>query len=238
SSAGFAQEVVYRSAFPACTVLSSLMTTCAHRLDASVMQPLAAIKWTADGLQPLLAESWSTDDEGLTWTIDLREGVTWHDGEPFTAADVVFSFDVYADPAVASRWSSKVASVAGYAAFQAGEADSLSGVEAVDDHTVRVTLAAANPNWMLLEQSFVVILPEHVIGSVPRAELPTDGFWTNRVGTGPFKWDRYVPGETVEVVAYDDYFLGRPNIDRIVYTNFADSASMLAAIESGELDEL
>lgn len=238
SSFGLAQEKVYRSAFPACTVLSSLATTCAHRLDASVMQPLAAIKWTADELQPLLAESWSTDDGGLSWTIDLREGVTWHDGEPFTADDVVFSFNVYADPEVGSRWSSKVASVAGYDAVQSGEADSLSGVEAVDDLTVRITLSSANPNWMLLEQSFVVMFPEHILGEVPRAELINDGFWTDRVGTGPFKWDRYVPGETVEVVAYGDYFLGRPNLDRIVYTNFADSASMLAAIESGELDEL
>lgn len=236
-SLGFAQEKVFRTAFPACTVLSSLATTCAHRLDASVMQPLAAIRWTADSVEPLLAESWETEDETV-WTINLRQGVTWHDGEAFTADDVVFSFNVYANPEVGSRWASKVASVAGYDEFQAGTADSLSGVEALDDYTVQITLASSNPNWMLLEQPYVVMFPEHILGDVPAAELIDHEFWTDRVGTGPFQWDRFVPGETVEVVRYDDYFLGAPVLDRIVYTNFADSASMLAAIESGELDEL
>ena len=238
---GFAQdeqgEKVYRSAFRACTVLSSLSTTCAHRLDASVMQPLAAVTWTANELQPLLAESWETED-GKVWTLNLREGVTWHDGEPFTAEDVVFSFNAYANPAVASRWSSKVGGVEGYDAFQSGEADALSGVEAVDDSAVRVTLAEPNPNWMLLEQSYIVIFPEHILGDVPPEELANHPFWTDRVGTGPFKWDLYVPGQTVEVVRNDDYFLGAPELDRIIYTNFADAAALLAAIERGEIDEL
>lgn len=198
----------------------------------------AAVRWSGDGLEPLLAESWSTQDDGLTWTIALRHGVSWHDGTPFTARDVVFSFDAYADPAVASRWSGRIATVKGYKEFQAGEAGSLSGVRAIDDYTVEVTLTAPSPNWMILSQPFIVIFPEHILGKVPRADLVNDPFWTNRVGTGPFKWDVYVPADRIEVVANDDYFLGRPAIDRIVYTNFADAASMLAALERGELDEL
>lgn len=234
----FAQNQVLRAALPNCTVMSTLATTCAHPLDSAVMSPLAEIKWTGDGLQPMLAVSWNTTDGGKTWTIDLRHGVKWQDGAPFTAADVVFTFNTYANPKVGSRWSSKVGSVEGYKAFQAGTADHLSGIVAVDDYTVRVTLSQPNPNWMRLEQPYVVILPKHILGNVAPDKIISDPFWTHRIGTGPFKWESYVPGESVTLVKNPDYFLGAPKLDKIIYTNYASASAELAALQSGALDEI
>ena len=223
-----------------CGTQGSPFATCTHRLDATVMQPLAAIKWTADvtDLQPLLAESWEVEEDGRAILYHLREGVTWHDGEAFTADDVVFSFNTYANPAVGSRWASKLSNVEGYEAFQAGEADSLSGVTKVDDTTVRVALNEPMPLWPGLFGIYIVIFPEHLLGDVPPEELQSDPFWSNRVGTGPFKWSNYEPDQFIELVRFDDYFLGAPLLERIIYRFYTDSSTQLAALESGEIDAI
>ena len=223
-----------------CATQGSPFATCTHRLDATVMQPLAAIKWTADvtDLQPLLAESWEVEGDGQAVVYTLRQDVTWHDGEPFTAEDVVFSFNVYANPAVGSRWASKLSSVQGYEAFQAGDADSLSGVTAVDDHTVRVELNEPLPLWPGLFGIYIVIFPEHLLGDVAPEELQGHPFWSERVGTGPFKWSNYEPDQFIELVRNEDYFLGAPLLERIIYRFYTDASTQLAALESGEIDAI
>jgi len=218
-----------------CAADSSLNTTCTHRLDITVNHPLAAITWQG-GLQPLLAESWEMEEDGKVWIFNLREGVNWHDGEPFTVDDVVFSYNAYANPKVASRWAGKAGSITGYDEFQAGEADSLAGVTAVDDMTVRVELKEPIPLWPNLEQIFLVVFPEHILGDVPPEELMGHDYWRNRVGTGPFKWASYEPDQFIELVRNEDYFLGAPKLERIIYHMYADAATHVAALESGEID--
>ncbi len=231
-------EQVFRSALPGNSFEGSPWTTTGHKLDATVLQPLAAIRWTGDGVEPLLAESWDTPDGGQTWTVNLRQGVTWHDGEPFDADDVVFSFNVYANPEVGSRYSIRLSDVVGYDEVVDGTADALAGVTKVDDLTVQIELKEALPIWWDFSQIFVVIFPEHILGEVAPAELRGHPYWTeDRVGTGPFVWSDYRPDQFVELVAYDDYFLGRPQLDRIVYQVFADTDAMLNAMANGEIDE-
>lgn len=218
-----------------CGADSTLNTTCTHRLDITVNQPLVAITWQGS-LQPLLAESWEMQEDGKVWVFTLREGVNWHDGEPVTADDVVFSYNAYANPKVASRWASKAASILGYDEFQAGEADSLAGVSAVDDMTVRVELKEAIPLWPKLEQIYLVVFPEHLLGDVPPEELIGHEYWRNRVGTGPFKWSKFEPDQFIELAANEDYFLGAPKLDRVIYHMYADAATHVAALENGEID--
>lgn len=225
-----------REAFRTGCMQGSLWTTCGHRLDATVLQPLAAIKWTGDGLQPLLAESWEMQEDGQVWIINLRDGVTWHDGTAFTSADVVFSFNAYANPAVGSAWASKVQDIAGFDEFQNGDADSLAGVTAVDELTVRIELSSPAPLWMSLQQIFIVIFPNHILGEVPAEELFGHPYWENRVGTGPFSWVEYVPDQSITVEGYDGYFLGAPLLDRIVYQIYADVPTILNALENEEVD--
>lgn len=233
----FAQGT-YRAAFRTGCTTGSLFTTCGHRLDATVMQPLAAIKWTADEVQPLLAESWDVEQEGKAYVFHLRQGVTWHDDEPFTADDVVFTYNTYANPQVGSAWNSKLSDVLGYAAFQDGAADSLEGVTKIDDATVRIELNAPNPNWVELFQTFIVVLPEHILGDVEPSALAGHPYWENRVGTGPFKWSRYEPDQFIEVVRNEDYFLGAPRLERIIYQIYADIPTILNALENGEVDSM
>lgn len=229
----------YRAGWLAgCGAISSLATTCTHRLDMTVLQPLAGIKWTADDVQPLLAESWDMEEDGKVWIFHLREGVTWHDGEPFTADDVVFSFNAYVDPAVGSRWHVRLSDILGYDEFRAGEADSLEGVTKVDDMTVRVELKNAAPLWILLSQPYIIIFPNHLLGDVPAEELIGHDYWSSRVGTGPFKWENYEPDQFIELVRNEDYFLGAPKLERVIYQFYADASTHLAALENGEIDSI
>lgn len=232
-----ADQTTIRSAFRNGCMTGPVYTTCGRRLDETVLQGLAHIKWTGDELQPLLATSWETPDEGVTWIFHLREGVNWHDGEPFTADDVVFTYNLYANPAVASTYAAKLVDVAGYQEFKDGAADHLAGVTKIDDYTVQFDMVGPRPLWPMLNQISISILPEHILGEVTPEELPNHPYWTeNRVGTGPFVWSQYVPDQYVEVVANPDYFLGAPQVDRIVYQIYADVPSILNALQAGEVD--
>jgi ABC-type transport system substrate-binding protein len=125
---------VFRSPMRTGCAVGTLWTTCGRRLDEAFLQGLAQVKWTADGVEPLLAESWEMEEGGQAFVFHLREGVTWHDGEPFTADDVVYSFNIFANPAVGSTYASKLAAVKGYDEFQAGTATELAGVTKIDDY--------------------------------------------------------------------------------------------------------
>ena len=235
---GDAVEQTFTSALPASSFEGSPWTTTGHKLDATVLQPLAAIRWTGDAVEPLLAESWDTPDGGQTWTVNLRDGVTWHDGEPFDADDVVFSFNTYVNPEVGSRYAPRLRDVVGYQEVIDGETTELAGVTRVDDLTVQIELNEPLPIWWNYSQIFVVVFPEHILGDVPPAELRGHPYWTeNRIGTGPFVWNEYQPDQFVELVANDDYFLGRPQLDRVIYRVFVDSSAMLNAMANGEIDE-
>jgi peptide/nickel transport system substrate-binding protein len=182
----------FRSAMrTGCIEMGTLHTTCGHRLDETVLQGLVHIKWTGDDVQPMLAESWKTPDGGKTYVFSLRHGVKWHDGTPFTAKDVVFSLNLYANPKVNSPWSQKLSAVAGYKAFQDGSAASLAGVKALDDMTVQVELDSAKPLWVQLQLIAISIFPEHILGKVAPGDIKGNAFWVNRVGTGPFIWKKY-----------------------------------------------
>jgi peptide/nickel transport system substrate-binding protein len=234
---GAGNDGTIRQAFRTGCMAGPLWTTCGRRLDETVLQGLAHVKWTGNGVQPLLAESWSTSDGGKTWTFKLRRGVQWHDGKPFTADDVVYSFNTFADPAVASIYATKLSDVAGYQEFRDGKATSLRGVGKVDDHTVRIELVGVRPLWVELQQISITILPRHLLAGIKASDLQQAPYWTqNRVGTGPFKWTRYVPDQFIELARNDTYFLGAPKASRMIYRIFADIPSIINALSAGEID--
>lgn len=227
---------VFRSPMRTGCAIGTLWTTCGRRLDEAFLQGLAQVKWTADGVEPLLAESWEMEEGGTAFVFHLREGVTWHDGEPFTADDVVYTFNIFANPAVGSTYAAKLADIVGYDEFKDGTATELAGVTKVDDMTVRVELKSASPLWVELQQISISILPEHILGSVPADQLRTNGYWKNMVGTGPFVMSKFVDDQYIEGVANENYFLGKPKLDKIVFQIYADTAAILNALEAGELD--
>lgn len=186
---------------------------------------------------PRLAESWEISDDATTFTFNLQQGLEWSDGEPFTADDVVYSFNRYADPAVASAWASRLSGVVGYDDFKSGAADSLEGVQAVDENTVEITLATANAGFLSLigYGSVFYILPEHILGEVDPAALLEDEFFNlPQVGMGPYIMDEFNVDQDVVLTANDNY-RSEVGIDTL-YLKLLTSDVATAQLASGEID--
>jgi peptide/nickel transport system substrate-binding protein len=171
---------------------------------------------------PELAEDWEISEDGREYTFTLRDDVTWHDGEPFTAEDVVFTFED-----VLLEFHARTAASLGSA---------LESVEATDDHTVvfRFTEAYA-PLLQQLNVTEAPILPQHVYGD---GDIETHEANTAPVGTGPFVFESYTEGSEIRATANEDYFKDGPDLDALVMRIIPDEGSQLLALESGEVDFL
>jgi peptide/nickel transport system substrate-binding protein len=174
---------------------------------------------------PALATSWDTSSDGLTWTFHIREGVTWSDGKPFTAADIAYTYNRILDGGPeATTWESYLAQV--------------KTVTAPDDTTVVLKLSKPNAVLPLLP---IPIIPEHVWKNVSekavktyRAE-PTDG--KPVVGTGPFRLvEGKAGGSTYRFEANPDYWGGKPKVDEVVFRVFKAEDPMVQALIKGEVD--
>jgi len=170
-------------------------------------------------LQPRLAAEYSVSDDGLTILFRLRPGVLWHDGTEVTADDVVFSVEQVRDPQLENRSYAPL--------FQ-----DLESVVAVDARTVRATYSKATPDAM--EGWRLPIIPAHLAES--GAELLTGDYRRHPVGCGPFRFVRHLEGEEIVLEANEDYWDGRPAIDRLVFRIFPEQRTGLQALLSGELD--
>lgn len=169
-------------------------------------------------IEPDLAESWETSDDGRTWTFHLREGVQFQGGYgEVTADDVVFSFERARDPDTSAFASD-------YAAFDT--------IEAVDPHTVRITLEHSVPGFLGLVANY----HGGNILSEKAAEDLGETFKTNPIGTGPFQFDEAVTQQYVKLKAFPDYFRGAPKIDDIQVQFIPSGSSRDLAFQSGELD--
>lgn len=171
---------------------------------------------------PSLAKEWSASEDGLVWTFKLQDGVKWHDGEPFTAKDVEFTFnEIVLDKSLGSNGASNYKAV--------------EKVVAKDDLTVEFHLKnpwAALPAYLGFNSE---ILPKHKFEGKDPWEL-TSFNKEKPVGTGPFKVGNYISGQSVELVRNDDFFGGAPYLDKLVYKILAEKNTHVAQALSNELD--
>lgn len=171
-----------------------------------------------EGLEPDLAEKWEHTPDGLTWTFHLRKGIKFHGnyGE-LTSDDVVYSL--------------KRASKSDTSSF-ASDYAAVESIDAVDPYTVRIKLKQVIPSLLGLVANY----HGGNIVSKKAAEALGADFKLKPVGTGPFAFEAYKPGESVTLVANKAYFRGAPKIDRIVYRFIPADAARDLAFTSGELD--
>lgn len=171
--------------------------------------------------EPDLATSWTTSEDGLTWTFALRPGVRWHDGTPFSATDVRFTFEQILDLSSGTRLRSDFASVA--------------GVDVVDSLTVRFRLKAPFAPLLTLLGYNAGILPEHLLRGHKLSDA-TDFNRAHPIGTGPYKVEAVVPGASVTLVRHERYHGPRPAIDRMVFKVVPDINAQVAQLRAGALD--
>jgi oligopeptide transport system substrate-binding protein len=183
-------------------------------------------------LSPLVAKSYEISDDELTYTFHLRDNVMFHNGRQMVANDFKVGWARYLDPEVQSNAGPiYLGSIVGAQDVIEGNTKDLSGVEAVDDLTLKVTLSEPDPG-------FLMRLATTVTWVVP-AEAVVEGKaeWVDQpVGAGPFKFVEWKTNERIVLEAFDDYFLGRPQIDRIEYYIVPDATTEVAMYEGDELD--
>jgi peptide/nickel transport system substrate-binding protein len=175
----------------------------------------------------LLAEAWESNEDASVWTIYLRDGVTWHDGEAFTADDVVFTYELHMNEGTGSSYTADLTS-------------KIASVEAVDDLTVQFNLTGTLVDF-LVDIGGYKIVAEHVWADVDPASVKTDGGATGQdparvVGTGPFIFEEWVTGDHATSVRYDDYWNGAPALDEYIYKVVTDQAAGTAQLKTGEID--
>jgi peptide/nickel transport system substrate-binding protein len=170
---------------------------------------------------PDLAVSWTQSDDGLAYTFSLRPNVRWHDGHPFTARDVKFTFDQIVDVRSGSRLRSDFAAV--------------QGVDVIDSLTVRFRLGAPFAPFLSLLGYNAGILPEHAFRG--RALTAASDFNREKpIGTGPFRVVQSSPGSAVVLERNPDYYGTQPALDQLIFRIVPDLNAQVAQLRAGELD--
>lgn len=171
------------------------------------------VKPDSDGnLNPAIASDYSISDDGLTYTFTLRDGITFHNGNPVTVADVKYSIDKCADT---SKGSSLVS------AFS-----NIKAAETPDDKTIVITLTEANPDFLA------------ILGDVNASIVPADvaDLQSQPVGTGPYMYVSRSPQENVVLAKYDGYWGDVANIQDITLKVIADSDAITMGLNGGSVD--
>ncbi len=192
--------------------------------------------YNAEGkLGPDLAEAMPRlSPDAKVYTIPIRRGVQFHNGRELKAADVKYSLERQAHPTSRSWGPSFASNIVGAKEVIAGRTTTMSGIQVVDDYTVRVTLEQP-------QAVFPGILSMAINAIVPKEEVDRHGqdYRLHPVGTGPFRLERWTPGQEISFVRNRQYFRkGVPHLDRIVYKFGVDPSVGLLRFERGEVDYL
>ncbi len=170
--------------------------------------------------QPEIATDWSVSEDGLTWTLNIRDDVTFHDGTPLTAEDVAYSLNLYRDT------ESFV--------FLPSYVTAFTAIEAVDPTTVTMTTETpvAAFDYRL---AAMFILPSHIWEAAGDVVAFTND---EMIGSGPFTLAEYSQDEFVRLEANESYWAGRASVDEVIFQTFTNSDARVQALINGELDAI
>ena len=166
-----------------------------------------------------LALNWDIEEEGRVIVFNLRRDVKWHDGLPFTAEDVKFTYEKLIDPKVRTPYS--------------GDFLKIESLEIIDPYKIKVTYR--QPFSPALSSWGMWIMPKHILEN---EDLNKTRFGRSPVGTGPYKFLSWKSGQRIDLVANDEYFKGRPYVDRYVYKIIPDTATMFLELQAEALDTM
>ena len=187
----------------------------ASNVSQQIFDPLV---WINDDLEfePALAESWTVSDDGLRYTYKLREDVVFHNGEPFNADAVVFSWEVQKQPENA------------YFNYYERAAE----VNKIDEYTVELVAQEPNALFLGLTGAIWAFVPPKYY-----SEVGLTGFSQDPIGTGPFMLTEWVRGDRIVLDRNPNYWReGYPKLDRIIFRPITESSTRAAAIQTGEVD--
>ena len=220
--------VVISSAGEPDFLIQPLITTTASKsVTDQLFLPLAELGPKMDamgdsGFEPRLARRWTWAADSLSIAFELDPRARWHDGVPVRAADVRLGYDLIADTLVHSP--------------QAANIVELDSVTVRDSMTAVFWFHRRSLDQFFIAAYNVIPLPEHLLGSLKRADLRSEAFAKAPVGNGPFRFVRWVPTQLIEIVADTTHFLGRPKLDRVVMSFTNNPTVAVTRVLAGEAD--
>ncbi len=165
-----------------------------------------------------LAESVEVSDDGLVYTYKIRDGIKWHDGQPLTAEDIAFTYNLYKDTPE-------------YPYLNGYYTPYFETIEATENNEVILTLSEAIPN-IESQLVYLYVLPEHIWEGVDKLEY--ENF--EMIGSGPFKMTEYVQSEFVRLTANKEHFATPPKVDEVIFQTFENQDALVQAIKTGQVD--
>lgn len=202
------------------------------QVGQAVFDSLVAFDPLTSEVVPAAAETWEPNEDGSVWTFHLVPGATFHDGSPVTAADFKYAWERICNPVNESEVSYHLAVVKGFDEMQDGTATELSGVKAIDDETLEVTL-----QYPFADFAYVVGHP--ALAPVPMALVESDAaaFSEKPIGNGPFMMaEPWNHDQYIKVVKYADYYGDLPKIDGVDFKIFTDQDTAYLEFQAGNVD--
>lgn len=198
-----------------------------HQVEDLIFQHLAEIgaglNTVGDvGFTPSLATRWTWSPDSLSIAFTLDSAARWHDGKPVRASDVAFSFALYTDPKTASPTAVLLSNI--------------DSVSARDSLTAVVWFKQRNPAQFFDVAYQLYVLPQHLLASADRSKLASSPFASAPVGSGPFRFVRWVPNQSLELAADTTGGRRRAQLDRVVFTMAPDPVAAFARVATGEAD--
>ncbi len=187
-------------------------------IDHDVLEALVRVSRYGDKIEPELATSWSLSEDRILYTFHLSPEAKWHDGQPVTSSDVQFTFSRLLDPDGQAVLQEEFAEV--------GE------VTLVDEHTVTLKLDRPRPDF-LFTLSMLPILPSHVFGRTPLAGHPAA---RAPIGSGPFRFVRWNPGQSIEIERNPEWRGEPPHLERIEYRIVTNNRIAFDLFRRGDID--
>ncbi len=178
---------------------------------------------------PGLADSYEIAEDGLTYTFHLNPDATWHDGNPVTSADVVFSLDAQANEAVGSQYTGQFV-------------NTVASWSAIDDHTVQLVATDIMAQLVFYSNAFMPIIPKHIWEGVPVENWQTDPGSTGQdpsrvIGSGPFKFEGISEAEgTATFIPNENYYDDVPVMERLIFQTWPDDVAVTEALRAGDID--
>ncbi|WP_432664536.1 ABC transporter substrate-binding protein [Wukongibacter baidiensis] len=166
--------------------------------------------------QPLLVKEYTLSEDKLVYTFKLHENVTWHDGTPFTAEDVKFTYD-YIMKYPKSRFTRP--------------SKAIEKIEVVDKYTLKFALSSVQPYFLIQPIADLPIMPKHIWDGIDKPDEASE-----KIGTGPYMLEEYIPGQFYKFKANDNYFMGIVTVKELILPIIKDTTSLFTALKAKDID--
>lgn len=221
------------------TTLSPLFSTAGSEQQVERLIFGALVKMTAD-LDQIgdMASEIEVSDDATAYTFTLADGTTFNDGTPLTSADVVFTIERAVDARTASYWRGRLLGIAGAGAYGDQEAESITGLEAPDERTIKITLENPDSAFLVnfVDFSGFGILPKHILEEIEPDQMINHPFNLEpTVGAGAYNFGQYESDQFLELVRNETYWGEQPAIERI-FLRILQPEIAVAELEQGNLD--